>query len=71
MSLENLIELCKKWKFYRFSTLEDFDKRIDYNWNDVSRVRFDKWVVDEYREREYNIMTNACPTRWSAYWILD
>lgn len=71
MSLESFRELCNKWKFYWFNTLEDFDKWIDYNWINLKKkwINFTHWVIDEYKEYPYDIMTHACPTRWSAYWI--
>jgi len=71
MSLESFRELCNKWKFYWFSTLENFDKWIDYDWINQKKkwVKFERWVEDMYKERWYDIMTNACPTRRMAYWI--
>ena len=70
MSLESFKELCNKWKFYRFNSLEDFNKWIDYDWiNQKKRwIEFNRWIIDEYARWPYDIMNNACPTRWSAYW---
>lgn len=71
MSVESFREICNQWKFYRFRTLEDFDKWIDYDGiNQRKRgVKFNRWVIDNYKDREFDIMTNACPTKYWAYWI--
>lgn len=66
MSLEQFRELCNKGDHYWFKSLQDFDKRIDWNWTDVSSLSFTRWVEDT---GEYNIMSNANPTKRMAYWF--
>jgi len=60
--MERLMELCKKWKFYYFSTLKDFDKWIDFNWINQKKngVAFKNWV---------EVMIQELPTKYYAYWI--
>ena len=58
MAIESFRKYCNKFKFYYFNTPKDFDKRIDYDGKNVSKVKFERGLVFE--------PTNI-PTNWSAY----
>ena len=59
MSLEEFREQCNNSKFYYFINSKQFDNRIDWNGNNVSKIKFNRGLVDEGKEHS--------PVRYSAY----
>ena len=58
MSLESFRQYCKKSKFYYFNSVEDYNKKVDWNGKDVSKIKFERGLVDD---RKYP------PCLFSAY----
>ena len=57
--MEELRNLCKQSRFYFFSTVKDFDNKIDYNGKSMKNIIFDRGLIDEGKDNR--------PTRYSAY----
>lgn len=62
MSVESFRELCNKWKHYHFVSEEDFENKKDYEWTDVNKIQFKRWL-------ENNI--SWIPTNYYAYWVKE
>ncbi len=60
MCVTQFRDLCQKYQFYYFKTLEDFEKKIDWCGVDVSKKKFVRDLVDD---REYP------PYCYSIYWL--
>ena len=53
---------CNKYKFYHFSTPEDYDNGIDYDWNIIEKSKYSKyWILKN---------PSWMPTYWQGYWLI-
>ena len=59
MSVASFRNLCNKFRFYNFSTIEDFENWIDYNW--------DKIDVNKYKEHWLIKNNSWLPTDYQGY----